>query len=125
MARDLASKTFWRPSGSDDVCGGDVDWISSGAGMSRLLRRWVRSLDGAAVMAALLYAALGGAWVLWSDQVLFGLSSDPVVLRTLSDKADARKMDAKAWENMAERNLLPLLLVLKEVTRRFAVGEER
>ncbi|MFG6488583.1 putative bifunctional diguanylate cyclase/phosphodiesterase [Roseateles sp. BYS78W] len=85
MARDLASKTFWRPSGSDDVHGGNVDWISSGAGMSRLLRRWVRSLDGAAVMAALLYAALGGAWVLWSDQVLFGLSSDPVVLRTLSE----------------------------------------
>jgi len=37
------------------------------------------------VLTVLLYAAFGMAWILWSDQVLFELSSDPAMLRFLGE----------------------------------------
>ncbi len=69
-AQDPASKTFWQPP-------------AVGAARPGVLRRWLGGVDRSALTAALLYALFGVAWVLGSDRLLFGLSSELAVLRPL------------------------------------------
>ena len=82
MARNLASKTFWHPPPADDD---DADGDDAQAGRRTAWRRWLGGLDRSAATAALSYALFGVAWIVWSDRLLFGLSSDLTVLRWLGE----------------------------------------
>jgi len=83
MARNLASKTFWHPPPADDD--DDADGDDAQAGRRTAWRRWLGGLDRSAATAALSYALFGVAWIVWSDRLLFGLSSDLAVLRWLGE----------------------------------------
>ena len=81
MARQPGSTTFWKPT----PVSGEVHAPAAAGGPAAPPAGWREHLDRSALLAALLYAAFGVAWILWSDRLLFGLSSEVAVLRSFSE----------------------------------------
>ena len=77
MARDLASKTFWRPPAVADPGGGGVPAV---ADRGPAWRRGLHRLRGRVVTAVLLSTVVGVAAMLGSNRLTLGLSSGLAVL---------------------------------------------
>ncbi len=73
MPQPQASEALWQAR----------EAVAAGPAVRPAASRWRGRLDAGAIRSAALYAAFGVAWVLWSDRLLFGLSSDVTVLRAL------------------------------------------
>jgi diguanylate cyclase (GGDEF)-like protein/PAS domain S-box-containing protein len=74
----LASKSFGQPPPA-----GEPQTRADSAASAGWLALGQQQRSAAA--AALLYAAFGVAWILWSDRLLFGLASDRAALRALGE----------------------------------------